>query len=272
LSGAWAARAALNLRGRILPRTPVMRNHLIWVEGPFSDWATAENAASGYDDPLHVARVARATQAVLDGVAAFERDGVAFPEWQPDLPVALAILASHSRLSRPIRVLDVGGAMGGTFLRAAAVASPAIASWHVVEQDLMTARARQVVQDSRLTFGGSIESGVHLGPDLVILGSVMQYLKEPDAVLELIAASPATSIALTRTPLVTSSQHLPTIEHVPPRFGEMHYPMWLLSRKRLLAPLEEWQCLLDEGALGGTMMTPSGVEFQWRDLVFRRPE
>jgi putative methyltransferase (TIGR04325 family) len=256
--------------GRLSPKIPLLRSRRIWVEGPFSDWASAEKTATGYDDSTHVERVALATRAVIDGRAAYERDGVAFESWEPDLPVLLAVLSAVSRLGRPIRVLDVGGSMGGTFLRASVIARPSIGSWHVVEQEGMVACARAVTLDPCLTFGASLESGLALGPDLIIFGSVLQYLVDPDEAVAMAVASTAAVVALTRTPIVTAPQHLASVEHVPPIIGEMHYPMWLLSATCISEDFHDWVCHLDQESLGGCMVTSKGRAFQWRDLVFAR--
>lgn len=258
------------LRSRALQAVPWLRRHRIWVQGPLETWEKACSASQGYADFDHIERVVSATQSVLEGRAGFERDGLSFSIWQPEWPVLLALLRTVARLQRGVRVLDVGGALGGSYLRAARVANPMVDCWAVVEQRAFVERAESLELPSPLTFHDSLAAGLAIDPDLIIFGSVLQYLADPESSLTQANASNARVIALTRTPLADSDRNAPSVEHVPTRFGRMSYPMWILSGRRMMAKLSSWTTLLDEVALGGYMQSSGGLAFEWRDMVLER--
>lgn len=258
------------LRSRALQAVPWLRRHRIWVQGPLKTWEQASSSSRGYADSDHIERVAAATQSVLAGRAAFERDGLPFSDWEPEWPVLLALLRTVAQIQGRIRVLDVGGALGGTYLRAARVAESMVDCWAVVEQRAFVERAESLDLPRPLSFHDSLASGLATDPDLIIFGSVLQYLADPEPSLAQVKDSNAAVIALTRTPFADSDSNAPSVEHVPARFGSMSYPMWVLSRRRMTEWLSSWTTLFDEVALGGTMQTSGGLAFEWRDMVLER--
>ena len=75
----------LTLIDRVLGRS-------ISYSGDYKTWLEAESKSSGYDNSKILHRTLMSTRKVLDGEAAFERDGVTFPKLAYDWPLLTSLL------------------------------------------------------------------------------------------------------------------------------------------------------------------------------------
>jgi putative methyltransferase (TIGR04325 family) len=209
----------------------------ITFRGDYASWAAARAASKGYDDAAIVTRAREAALKVRRGEAAMDRDGVAFerPEY------AFAVIAALQRAVRDgaLRVLDFGGALGGSYRQflAFGAAVPRL-DWRVVEQPGMAAAGREGYADASLRFFDSTAGALRDGPpDVVLLSSVLQYLPEPYRVLEELGAIPGATLVLDRTPCDEGARDLLCVQTVPPSIYPASYPCWIFSRARLEAAL-----------------------------------
>lgn len=235
-------------------------------------WAEAEAAVQGYGDATIIDTVVEATRAVERGEAAFERDSVLFAEPEYTWPLLSALLHSAARDAR-LSVLDFGGALGSTYRQHRRfLADLPEVRWTVVEQPAFVEIGQREFQTSQLHFAPSIAEAVRDGaPTVVLLGSSLQYLETPHEVLAELADSGAPTIVIDRTPLSDAPDDVLCIQTVPPSIYEAAYPMWILSRSRLLANLEpQWTLIAEYGSGHGTPRTSGGLGFAWDGLIIRR--
>lgn len=224
--------AARKLSDRLLGRD--MR-----FDGDYACWAEAAAAAHGYDAAEILQRNIEATRKVCNGEAAFERDGVAFGDMQPNFPLAWALaraLARHGRL----HVLDFGGSLGSTFHQARVMLPQAAdVRWAVVDQAGQVEAGLSEFATDELAFHHSIEAAkCGTDFDVLLLSGSLQYLPKPFELLEQILPEDWQTIILDRMPFMVDGTTRLTVQHVPASIGAASYPAWFFSEAQVLARLE----------------------------------
>ena len=205
--------------------------------GRYTDWASAAAASSGYDAPVILEQTRRATALVRAGDAAFQQDGVAMTE-MPDHAHRIASVLAIAALEREgrVSVLDFGGALGSTFFAYRRLfGSAAQWTWRVVDQDAYCACGRREFADPQLSFFESLDAAVAAGrPDVILCISVLQFLPDPAAALQALAAAGAALIVIDRTPFAIGADAEIVVQQVPPALYRASYPSWLLSEPAFL--------------------------------------
>lgn len=242
--------------------------HGLRFEGDFESWARAQAASTGYDSGVILGRVLQAELKVKKGEALDARDGVTFGEIQFSLPV-MAALARLSASGPTLHVLDLGGALGGSYRQYKAFVPGARASWTVVEQQAFVDLGKEHFQDGELRFASSLDEALAGGtPDVALLSSVLQYLPEPYAVIRRLVAAGVPHAVIDRTPCSRLERDVLAVQKVPAEIYPASYPCWIFSRRRLLdafgtayAPLSaftdgsgEWRCAAARFELAGFIL------------------
>lgn len=243
---------------------------LVFEDG-FVDWAAAVAGADGYDAASIVAQVKAATDEVVAGRAAMERDGVLFDRVEIRWPIAGALMWQAARHGGCLRVLDVGGSLGSTYRQLAGLLDGLDVRWAVVEQPAFVDAGAPYVDD-HLGFHRTITDAVAaVSPTVALLSSTLQYLPDPHAVLADLAATDVEAIVVDRTPMTDDAVDRPVVEHVPPTIYAGSYATWLLSEPRLLATLPGWRILDRFAGIEPPGRTTGGTTFDWRGFVLVRP-
>jgi putative methyltransferase (TIGR04325 family) len=215
--------------------------------------------------------VVTATGLASSGAVAFERDGITFDQPETRWPVAAGLLLASSRNHGRLRVLDFGGSLGSVYWQHRRLLEHIDLSWGVVEQeDFIREGAR--FANGELSFWSSIDDFLTEGaPDLILLSSVLQYLSEPQAILEALSATKAPYLLIDRTPVSDLPQDTISVQRVPEQIYQASYPAWILSQKLLLGSLsQEWSLIEAFSGIEPDMTTSSGVGFTWRGYLFER--
>lgn len=217
----------------------------IYYRGEFADWASARNAAKGYDEELLFDRLAHAARAVKAGAAAWEQDGVTRDQVPPDFPLFAALSRVALAKRGQLTVLDFGGALGSSYFQCREFLADVLElNWAIVEQAQLVEIGQKEIASDTLVFFPSIEAALAIRhPDVVLLSSVLQYLEEPWALLEKIIASNIPYLIIDRHPC-TFTRELITVQVIPPSLYPASYPSWLFDCPRMLARLEEHYRLL----------------------------
>lgn len=242
----------------------------IRFEGVFDSWKAAREASSGYDQSEIAQRIYEAECKVSSGEVADERDGVLFQAVQFSLPVMAALARAAFAREGPLRVLDFGGAFGGTYRQYCAFGLPRDVTWNVVEQPEFVALGRSF-ESPQLRFFNSVEDVLQGGvPDVVLFSSVIQYLEDPFDVLRKVIAAGAPHVVIDRTPCADIDAHLLTVQKVPREIYEASYPCWIFSRSRLVSSMEEhYRVVAAFGDSTGPWQGP-GRKFDLAGLILDR--
>lgn len=243
--------------------------------GRYPSWTAAQAAAGGYDAPAILARVTSATRQVLQGKAAFERDGCLFDREAYRWPLVAALLWSSARSGGCVRVLDYGGSLGSTFHQMRRfLAGFASVEWSVVEQPHYVRAGRDEFERDGLKFFESVdECAARRRIATVLLSGVLQYLPDPWQTLDSLARIDARDIIIDRTLFSVGGEERICLQQVPPSIVRSSYPCRFLSLERLratLAPAYEetlsFDPDLDRAPAGGFF---GGRVFTARDAIAR---
>jgi len=222
-------------------RTYLLRSRLLRYEGDFPSWEAARKASpGGYDSPEIMARVRESAGKVRDGLAAFERDGVCFEKREYDFPLLACLLRVASDSGNRLRVIDFGGSLGSTYYQCRPfLGGLSELVWTVVEQPHFVECGQKEFEDGRLRFRDSIASCEEA--DVVLISGSLQFLAEPFAVLDQLAAVGAHWLILDRTPVIAGDRNVITVQRVPAAIygSEASYPSWLFATNRLREFLQQ---------------------------------
>ncbi len=215
------------------------RSNDIRFEGPFASWQEAAERCTGYDAAAILKSVLDATLKVKRGEAAYERDSVVFNEPDPNWPVAAGLLRAAARCKGQLTVLDFGGALGSSYFQNCGLLQGlASLRWNVVEQPHFVAAGQAHVQDETLHFHRTIEAcSGETPPNAVLLSSVLQYLKEPFAIVDQVARLAPEVIIVDRTIVHEGGVDRIYVQSVPASIYSASYPCWSLSEQGLVAAL-----------------------------------
>jgi putative methyltransferase (TIGR04325 family) len=210
-----------------------------WFQGDYANWAEARRHSVGYDDAAVLERVRTAARAARDGRAAWDRDGIAFPEPAVHAPLLAALHACAADAGGRLDLVDFGGGLGGTWRQyRAALSGVAAIRWCVVEQPHFVAVGRTEFTDGVLQFQPTLAEAGTQGPQAVILFSgVLQYLATPHALMAEAIQRGFRHVILDRTPFWGGARDWLTVQRTPPELGGGGYPCWVFDRARLTAPL-----------------------------------
>lgn len=236
----------------------------------FDTWAAATDAATGYAHETILAQVEKATDAVVTGRAAFERDGVTFDAIEYRWPVAAALMWQAARSGGSLRVLDFGGSLGSTYRQYGRLLCDLTVAWGVVEQPEFVAAGRRF-EDGRLSFHDAVDAGaVAVDPNVALFSSVLQYLSDPYAAIDDVAATGVQTIVIDRTPMTELAHDVPAVQLVPASIYAASYPSWLFSRERLVAHLAGWDLIDTFPGIEPDMNTDGGTPVRWLGMTFVR--
>ncbi|MBI2513163.1 MAG: methyltransferase, TIGR04325 family [Opitutae bacterium] len=217
-----------------------------WLRGDYADWDTALRASCGYDDAKVFAAVLASARAVRDAPGLVERDGALVSGGgEPNLPLMACLLRQAADNGGRLRVLDYGGALGslwwqhGSWLRGVQDLR-----WNVVEQAHVVAAGQREFSVGPLRFYLTLDDVIAADgrPDVVVLSSVLAYLREPDQLLAQLQRLQVPQIVIDRTGFVREGRRRLVVQHVPPRIYPGSYPAWIFDAELLRALESDYRC------------------------------
>jgi putative methyltransferase (TIGR04325 family) len=216
--------------------------------GNYSSWDDALKDSSGYNSALIVEKVKDSLLRVKRGEAAFERDSVAFDKMEYVWPVLSGLLWIAARKKGSLNVVDFGGSLGSTYFQYRKFLADIQVKWTIVEQDIFVRCGKEYFEDSNLSFCLTIdECRKENSPDVVLLSSVLPYLREPYAILMEIMNSDPPFMIFDKMPfLLDDHADLITVQRVHPSIYEASYPAWFFNKGKFLATLETKYELVEE--------------------------
>lgn len=250
-----------------------MRSSSISFEGHFATWEEAEARCGGYHSKEILTKVLAATLAVKRGEAAFERDSVLFDKVEHTWPVLAGLMWVAACNGGRLNVLDFGGALGSSYFQTRAFwqTLPEV-RWSVLEQAHYVEAGRTHIQDERLRFYYSIEECLSENrPNAVLLSGVLQYVPDPEKVIDDLKRIKSSTIILDRTIVNQSETHHIYTQHVPPAIYAATYPCRSLSEPTLMASFEPgYKLVADFQSLDFPAL--HSIDSSFKGFVFQRIE
>ena len=208
--------------------------------GCYASFSEAEQHSEGYDAPQIVNKVLDSTRKVMAGEAAFERDSMLFYHEEYNYNVLMPLYRIALEKGR-LHVLDFGGALGSTFRQHLKLLKPAIQdlSWNIVEQQSFLEAAKEINCEEGLHFFDSIEKTLESAPiDVVLFSSVLQYLENPQEIIEKIKSIPYIIIDI-HPEFLTREKPLFTVQNVSEPIYNASYPLKIWGKGELLTMFSE---------------------------------
>ena len=139
-----------------------------------------------------------------------------------------------------LSVLDFGGSLGSCYFQNREfLADLPNVRWSVVEQAHFVEAGRKLIQDERLVFYPTIvECVAEEKPNVVLLSSVLQYLKDPYAVLGELARRDVNLIIIDLAIFNNTQSNKIFLQNVPKSIYEASYPVHTLSESQLIKRLD----------------------------------
>jgi len=250
---------------------PVVRRALrsvgsgIRFQGPYATWEEAAQASSGYDDPRILEKIKAAALQVQRGAAAYERDGVLFDDVEYSWPVLAGLLWAAAERGR-LSVIDVGGSLGTSYFQNQKfLSSVAEVQWGIVEQAAFVACGQQTLQSEKLRFFDTIEQcAAAIQPNAALLSSVLQYVKEYDAIVRAVTALRPAVIAVDRTIVNLAGEQRIYVQRVPASIYSASYPVYSLPESVLIAGFERrgYDLVADFDSLAFPALEQIGSKFK----------
>ncbi len=269
------------IKSLIPPVVLELRRRLLGSSLRFSEWPLgwdeAVAASTGYSTDDILRRVVGATRAVLSGQARYERDSVLFDDRDYSFGVLAAVLRAAAMNGGNANVIDFGGSLGSTYRQCRSfIGGAASVHWCVVEQAAFVKIGRSEFATAELSFEESVASVPNVTRDsLILASSVLQYIKDPYAILEDLNRLPARHLVIDRTPLSDCPSDRLFIQHVPKHIYNASYPCWIMSRAGFLAHLSHrWSVVADFPSdvawRAGQMRSDDGMNFEYRGLILEK--
>jgi putative methyltransferase (TIGR04325 family) len=256
---------------RVSPNKPV--NPMAEVfKGNYSSWEQASLMCPGYGAMNIFEKTKQASLAVREGSALFERDSVLFQSEEYCWEVIAIMNSIAARNNGKLSILDFGGSLGSTYFQHKKLLNllPEV-RWCVVEQQHYVNFGKDNLEDDVLRFCATIEEAVEMNqPNVVLFGSVLQYLSSPEEQLNSVISQGIESIIIDRTAFHSGDKDCLTIQRVSPEIYDASYPAWFFSLHLFKEKLEgsgykivtEWLCEDDYPVIG--------FETSFRGMFFQR--
>lgn len=211
------------------------RSNFIRFEGEFKSWPEImrkiTSLKTDYSAPEILEKVKSAAVEVKEGRAVFERDGICFykPEYRWPLVASLFLVASGNK--NKLHVLDFGGSLGSCFHQHKKLfESFHDLRWSVVEQEHFVELGAAEFSSNQLKFYQTIEeANLAKRVDICVFNSVLQYLPDPFAFLDKLAALEIEYVFLDLTPFIEAKDDVFVVQHVPKSIYLASYPARLFS-------------------------------------------
>jgi putative methyltransferase (TIGR04325 family) len=189
---------------------------------------------------------------------------------QFSLPVLAALGRAARRRARPLRIVDFGGAFGSSYRQYKAFYGDPV-TWAIVEQPEIVRLGQDHFRNRGMEFHSSLASALSAAAaDVILLSSVLQYIREPYGLLAEITRSNVEHVIIDRTPCCSGSREVLTVQHVPPEIYAASYPCWILSRGRLVNALSEDFTTLASFSDGSGTWRADVTEFELAGFILDR--
>ncbi len=214
----------------------VYRKSSVRYKSRLESWPVLSESNS-YENDRIIDQVKNATESVVKGDAAFERDGVLFKEiiFNQGFVTAFFLAVKFHGKHHAIRLVDFGGSLGSLYWQHRELFFPGlIDSWNIIEQTKFVSVGQECFKMSPLNFKNDINE-IEEEVDLIIFSSVLQYLENYGPVIQKVIHSKHPPCILIDRTAVTQNETFITRQFVDKNIVESTYPIRIFSENELIA-------------------------------------
>lgn len=208
-------------------------NKKIQFIGPYSCWKDASDNSTGYGSNKILSQVFKSSIRVKNGEAEYERDGINFYEqdYNWELLTTIVSLQKSKGLNEKVIIYDFGGSLGSTYFRNKKYFEFVCLNfiWIIIEQESYYELGKRYFENANLKFYHSLDQVKNnFSADLIILGSVIQFVENPIKLIETLTSLCAHYIYIDRLFYSTEiSKPEIFIQKVPESINAGSYPCWI---------------------------------------------
>ncbi|RZL37449.1 MAG: methyltransferase, TIGR04325 family [Pedobacter sp.] len=229
---------------------PPVLNSLRWFsfkygwKGDYHSFEEAQKKCTGYDENHILNTIIATTGKVRDGKAVYERDGIIYDEVNVNHNLLSVLLLVAGRNDNKLTIIDFGGSLGTSYYQNIKYLSHLKElNWCIVEQSTYVAEGKKSFENEHVKFYYSMEEcyADNNNPDLVLISSALQYIKNPYEMLSHIQSFKAPYFMIDLVGYNDKNEDRITIQNVPPIFYgvEASYPCTFFSKEKLEAQLSK---------------------------------
>lgn len=209
--------------------------------GNYKSWEDAKKRASGYENDDILKKVKESLLKVKSGEAVYERDSVLFDKVEYSYPLLSSLLFVATQNNSTLNLLDFGGSLGSTYFQNLKFLNRLNSvKWNIVEQKSFVECGKKHFEDDRLKFYHTIADCLMENKvDIVLFGSVLQYLEKPYDIIDQIINLGIKYIIIDRTPFIDKNSDRITVQRVPKNIYKASYPCWYFSRKKFESKIQK---------------------------------
>lgn len=228
---------------------PPILNTLRWFsfkygwKGNYKSFEEAQIKCAGYDENHILKRIIETTNKVRNNEAVYERDGLIYDEVYINYHLLSTLLFISARNKNSLTVIDFGGSLGTSYYQNIKYLSHVEnLNWYIIEQENYVNVGKESFENEHVKFFHTMEECLKENPkpDLLLLSSSLQYIKNPYAILKHIQSFKVPYIMLDLVGFNRKSRDRITIQHVPPIFYgvEASYPCTFFNKEKLEKQME----------------------------------
>ncbi len=209
----------------------------------FDNWDDAYKASlkfgEAYESENIIEKVIEATEAVRNGDAVYEQDGVLYYEDAHVYEFLAALFYVFSRKEK-INICDFGGALGSTYFRYRKFFPKDRINWNIIEQKAFVDYGKRYIPE--IKFHYSVQEQIHDSGkiDVVLFLSVLPYLDNPDGILTDVFEKKPEYILVDETVFNVSEEeeeHI-VLQYVPAEHYKAVYPSHIFNRGKFIRKFE----------------------------------
>ena len=170
-------------------------------------------------------------------------------------------------------MIDYGGALGSTYFQNRIfLQSLSRVRWNIVEQKHFVDAGKKYFEDDELTFYYDIKSCLNENsPNTIIFSSVIQYIKNPYALLKTIKSIGFEFLLFDRTSFVIDGKDRLTVQVVPPEIYPSSYPCWFFNTDKFYSFFhDDYEMIADFNALAGKINIDNKQSGFDKGIIFRQ--
>jgi putative methyltransferase (TIGR04325 family) len=225
----------------------------------FTNWQTAAHQSDGYATVPVLESIVKASQAVSQGDALYDRDGVRYHTFAENGHLIKALRYVLEEKGH-FQVLDYGGALGSLYRQHRWFLSDfADFVWCVVEQKPFVETGKQLFENKKLKFEATIAEAFEMHrPNIVVISHTLQRIEQPFDVLNDIIKLDIPYLFI-EMPLIKAAENRITQSTFPARSCKATYPTWLFAETEFKEKLQQYYRILNEFDANDAHLNLNGV-------------
>jgi putative methyltransferase (TIGR04325 family) len=234
----------------------------LYYTGPFKTWNEAKKLSHGYHHKEIFNKTKKAAIEILKKNYGYERDSVIFYDNNYNKYLVSKI---NSLKKKTVNILDYGGSLGSIYFQNKKKINKKIV-WSIIDLKKIIQEGKKNFESRDLKFFFSLENyQKKILPDILILSSSLQYLKNYNAILSRLVSLRPKYIFILKTPFSEKKQNQIFIQKIPKNIYNSSCPFWRLDLGALFKLLSNKYKLLKI-----TKVKPEVFGIQYLDLAFKK--